>query len=316
MKSNPTKQAIIVPLNQNHRGVSNCVLDTVINCHLSKQLNNVAISLPVIIDGKIGTVGFKFMLKLLDSNISIFYEFVEVISTDYFTRLKVHAYKTIPKTFDFYLVIDILNNETNKSIIYSSFIYNDNIMISDFLTKQEMLKREILFKNIEIYMGNNEHKKFFYTGVNININLDLVWKMLLNMKTIQKYAKIISKEIKYNENILQKGTEVELVYHNNNYINGKILKCMKTDDYGIIKIISNGKYIVNRNGENFPLSAIKISINEFENKITIFIFFSFSITQTLNKLIYFRKYFQKELEKFKEISEHYNTNNYKNVLGK
>ena len=315
MKSNITKQAIIVPLNQNHRGVSNCVLDTVINCHLSNQLSNVPISYPFIIDGRIGTVGFKFLLKLLDSNISIFYEIVEVISTDYFTRLKVHAYKTIPKTFDFFLVVDVLSSEANKSIIYSSFIYNDCILISDFVTHQEMLKREILFKNIETYMGNNEHMKFFYTGLNINVYLDLLWKILLNMKIIQKYAKIICKKIKYDSSILQKGEEVELIYTNNSF-NGIVLKCMKTEDNGIIKIIINGTNIIKKNVENFPLNSIKITLNEYENRTTILIFFLFSKIQSLNKLIYFRQYYQKELEKFKEISEHYNSNNARNVLDK
>ena len=312
MNNNEFKQAIIVPMKQKHFEISKHIVDMVIYCHSVNKVKNNLISLPFNLTGKIGEVGTKYILKVLQTNMLVFYEYIEIISTDYFTHLKAHAYKTIPKTFEYYHVIDIFDDGKGQSLICSSFVYDNDIHIYDYIVHEEMLHREILLKHLNNYIGYNEYMKYFYTLIDININLDLIWKILLNMKMVHKYAKILCHEVKYENNLINKGIEIDLVYRKKT-IKGKIEKLTKSKNKGNIKI-----YKHDENTEKiFPLKKINIIIYEYDNKVTMYIFFIFVTAQNLSKLTFFREFFQKELEKFKKMTEHYFlTSKEFNLLGK
>ena len=312
MNNNEFKQAIIVPMKQKHFEISKHIVDMVIYCHSVNKVKNNLISLPFNLTGKIGEVGTKYILKVLQTNMLVFYEYIEIISTDYFTHLKAHAYKTIPKTFEYYHVIDIFDDGKGQSLICSSFVYDNDIHIYDYIVHEEMLHREILLKHLNNYIGYNEYMKYFYTLIDININLDLIWKILLNMKMVHKYAKILCHEVKYENNLINKGIDIDLVYRKKT-IKGKIEKLSKSKNKGNIKI-----YKHDENTEKiFPLKKINIIIYEYDNKVTMYIFFIFVTAQNLSKLTFFREFFQKELEKFKKMTEHYFlTRKEFNLLGK
>ena len=298
--NNEFKQAVIIPIKQKHFQVSKAILDMIIYCHSVNKIKNNFISFPFNVIGKVGEVGTKYIIKVLQTNMLVFYEYIEIITTDYFTHLKVHAYKTIPKTFEYYHVIDIFDSGNDKSLICSWFVYDNDIHIYDYIVHQEMLYREVLYKHFNNYIAHNEYMKYFYTGVDININLDLIWKILLNMKMIHKYAKILCHEIKYENSLIDTGIEVDLIYKKKS-IKGKIEKLTKFKNKGHIKI-----YKINENTEEFfPLKKINIIIYEYENKVTMYIFFIFITAQNLSKLTFLKGFFQKELQKFKKITEHY-----------
>lgn len=312
MNNNEFKQAIIVPIKQKHFKISKHILDMIIYCHSVNKVKNNLISFPFNVKGKIGEVGTKYILKVLQTNMLVFYEYIEIISTDYFTHLKAHAYKTIPKTFEYYHVVDIFDNGNDQSLVCSSFVYDNDIHIFDYIVHQEMLHREILLKHLNNYIAYNECMKYFYTTADININLDLIWKILLNMKMVHKYAKILCHEVEYENNLINTGIEVGLNYKKKK-IRGKIEKLTKFKNKGNIKIYQHDKKIE----EFFPLKKINIIIYEYDNKVTLYIFFIFITAQNLSKLRFFKEFFQKELEKFKKISEHFFLNNKEfGLLGK
>ena len=301
MSKNETIRTMIIPLKICNHLISKSILDSIVFCYsINKYYKNI-ISLPFILEKEIDVVGCKFIVKLIQTNILIFYEIKEVISTDYFSRLKIHAYKTIPRTFKYDYVLDIFNKGDGESLMISSFIYDNNIHISDYKIHEDMLNRALLFQNIEKYVINQEYMKYFQTVINININLTLLWDILLNLKIIHKYAKILCKEINYEGSLIKKGSKVELKYKNCILV-GDVIKCDKYKNKGIIRFLIDEE---KDNDINMPLNSINIIVYEYELKITLYIYFLFSKNQYLNILFPLRKYYQKELETFKKITEHY-----------
>ena len=302
MSKNETTRTMMMPLKICNQLISKSFLESILCCYsINKQYKNV-ISLPFILEKELGVVGCKFIIKLLQANIIIFYEITEIISTDYFSHLKIHAYKTLPRTFKYDHVVDIFNNGTGESLISSSFIYDNNIHISDYKLHQEMLSRALIFQNVEKYIINQEHMKYFHTVINIDINLTLLWDILLNLKIIHKYAKILCKEINYDGNLIKQGSKVELKFKNSK-LGCEVIKCNKSKNKGVIKFLIDVEQ--QDNDSSLPLYSINIIVYEFELKITLYIFFLFRKNQLLNKLFPLRKYYQKELEMFKKITEHY-----------
>lgn len=313
MRKNETAQALFFRTKEDFNIHSKLYYDIVLFCHSQKQRKKYEISLPFIIEGKIGQIGCKFMLvQNLDSKIKIFYKLVEFISTDYFTHIKSHVYKTIPSTFEYDYVIDLFYNGHNEVFIFSTFIYNNSISISDYDIHYEIMKRRNEFICNGIYIENKEHLKMCKSESNIKVNISILWNILLNMKTVHKYVKLLCQKIEYNSNTIFKGIKVELVF--SNFIaKGIVTESRKIKGQAIIQINIYEcitKHEIKENGKPFdnPLNKISIVLYGYKKQSTMHISFHFNKEQNNNKLLEFGNKLEIELLRFKNIAEHFSKN--------
>ena len=311
MRKNETSQALFFQTKQDYNIHSKLYHDIVLFCHSQKDRKKYEISLPFLIEGKIGQIGCKYMLiQKLDSKIKIFYKLIEYISTDYFTHIKSHAYKTIPATFEYDYVIDLFYNGLDEALIFSTFIYNNSIQITDYEIHYEMMKRKNEFLCNEIFIENKEHLKLSKAEININVNINILWRILLNMKVVHKYVKLICKEIKYKDDLIHKGINIILNY-NNSTAKGIVSECRKKKSCALIDMLIN-EFIGANDEENSvfcnPISNIRIILYEYKKQTTIYLFFCFEKEQNMSKLMKFQYRNEIELLKLKNIVEHFKNN--------
>ena len=307
MKKNEASQALFLQVKQDYNTHSKFFYDPIWYCLSQQKRKKHEISLPFIISGKMGSIGCKYMTSehINNCKVKIFYELIELIRTDYFIHVKVHVYKTIPETFDYDYVIDLFYCGANKTNIFSTFIYDNDIHITDSEIHYELLRRKNAFINNEHFIKNMDHLKFSKNIININVSLNILWDILLNMKTVNKYSKFFRNEIKYENNLINKGLELELI--NKNLIcKGKVIECYKRKGRAVIEISVEAK--------NNSLSAIKIFVNEFDRQCNILLFYYFEKEQNYNKIQINEKKNENELIKFKNIVEHFKNHNYKSLL--
>ena len=67
---------------------------------------------------------------------------VELIITDYYGLFKYHAYKTIPESFEYYHLIEVRYINEDECIFFTSFIYNNNIFLSEKEVQEKVLSRK------------------------------------------------------------------------------------------------------------------------------------------------------------------------------
>ena len=100
MKKNVISQPLLMNCKCNYSHMILGTYNLVFSCQFQKKYNN-QFSYPVIIRGNMKEKGSRFMLKIEDLDIYIFYEISDIIITDYYAFFKYHIYKTIPETFEY-----------------------------------------------------------------------------------------------------------------------------------------------------------------------------------------------------------------------
>lgn len=287
-------------------------------------------SYPYIVKGNLDELGSKFIIKLEKPNLYVYYEVKQLLITDYFSRHILHAYKTVPKSFEYDYILEIYYLGSKKCLIHSTFTYDSKIYISEREIKEEMIRRNALFKNIESFIVNDELMKMFHTNIYINCKLDLIWKILLNFKMINKHTNIIFEEIDYSEKFLEQGHFVSFSYKNGNSVIkkiAKITKCQMNNKECILefvfgkekkknseyndrdKIINSDKFIYRlKEEENEPfLSKVSIIIYGDNNDCTMYIFYFFNEPLKSSQLLRNTLKKNKAIQKLKNIIEHFNS---------
>ena len=243
----------------------------------------------------------------------MFYELVDMVITDYYSKFRYHIYKTIPDTFEYIHQVEFYYINENKCLFSSFLIYNNKIIFSDDEFKNIIQFGKHLYENIEYSFRKLTVVKMSTPYVVINCEIELIWKIIRNMKMIHKYAHLLTDKINYDGEIVKKDTIIELIN-----IKGKkkyksfakVNKC-KMDKFELSKeciielLFPNDKEIDN------PLSETKIEIriNEYYGKCSMYILYFFNKSQHYEIIEEFTKTKIIELNKFKEIVEKYKESN-------
>ena len=238
----------------------------------------------------------------------MFYEVLETIITDYYSRFKYQIYKTIPETFKYIHLIEIRYINEFQCDIRSSIIYDNAIIIPEKEFQNAIKINKRVHRNIEISLKNFIIRKLTIVSTVINSDIELIWNILRNMKMIHKYIHLLGYEVNFNGEIIRKGDIIEILKFKNNMqfksiakVNKCKLKKMELTKECILELLFENDKQYN----NSEISKIFMRINEFKGKCSMYIFYFFSNIQDYNTICNFNKMENKELNKFKNIIENY-----------
>jgi len=279
--------------------------------HFQKE-NKLCMTYPIIIEGNLRQKGCKFIIRRSDLDMDIFYELTELIITDYYGFFKFHIYKTIPESLEFYHIIEVRYINEDECIFFTSFIYNNNVFLSDKEIQNEIHFRKQFYSNIIIYLREFAILKISTAKIIINSKIELIWKIIRNMKMIHKYSHLLGDDVDYEGDIIKKDKIITVHQIKNKIIYksfARIDKCLLNKS----KIIKNCTIeLLFMNEKNiftsFSLNKIIMEIYEFNGKCSMYILYFFNNIQK-NQIEFsnFNRCKNKELEKFKNIIENYNS---------
>ena len=304
------KDEISQPLIMNCKShFSHMILGTynlVLSCQFQKKYNN-QMSYPIVIRGNLKEKGSRFMLKIEDLDLYIFYEISDIIITDYYAIFKFHVYKTIPETFEFDHFVEIrYENEDEFTLFIVHSVQGKYLSQEDIL--QAIQRRKEIYINIENSLREFKLLKIISVYQVINCKIELIWDIIRNLKMIHKYTHLLADQIEYEGNILTKGMIIKLIKKNNNnkidfetkakikYLTMKKSKIEK--EFNIQ--ISLGK------DKNTILKKIIITVYEYEGKCSVYLLFFFKSILRRDKFTNILNKKNNELMKFKKIVENYN----------
>ena len=312
MKKNETSQSLIM---YNRCKFSHMIwgtYNTVLSCHFQKK-TKLCMTYPIIIEGSLRHKGVKFILRRPDLGLDIFYELIELTITDYYGLFKYHIYKTIPESFEYYHLIEVRYINEDECIFFTSFIYNNNIFLSEKEVQKQILLRKQIYSNIIISLRNFDILRISATDIVINSKIELIWKVIKNMKMIHKYSHLLGNSVEYEGDILKKDKTI-LVYEIKNKIVYKSLaivnKCLIYKS-NLIKSCTIEILFLNEqnNLTSSSLNKIIINIYGYNSKCSMYILYFFNnIQKNQKEMCIFNRCKKKELEKFKNIIENYNSN--------
>ena len=319
MKRNETAQSLLLHFNCHYSHIVKANYDTALSCHFYRNFEIYKdLSYPFILKGNLKKKGAKFMLRRPDLGVIMFYEILDSLVTDYYSRFKYQIYKTIPETFKYIHLVEIRYIDEDECDIRSSLIYDNKIILSEKEFQNVIRFKINLYKSIELSLRKLTLLKISIVYTIINCKIELIWNILINMKMIHKYSHLLGDEIKYNGNIIKKNYFIELINNMNKLKNKSIAvvnKCklikMEFTKEGLIELLFQKK---DDNNSPFAESKIILRIYEYKEKCSMYIIFYFENIQNTYDLDDFTIKKNKQLKKFKDIVENYNENNLKNIF--
>ena len=302
--------------NYNHFVLANqnVVLNSILyrKCEHFKNL-----SYPIILKGDLKRKGTKFIFKRPELGYLMFYEILEMLITDYYSRFKFRIYKTIPETIKYIHLVEIRYLDEYNCEIRSSIIYEKSIILSEKELQYIIKYKNKLYRSMEISLRNFFVRKISTTFTVINRNIELIWDILRNMKLVHKYINLLGNKIIYNGKVLKKDSNIIIVNSkdkNQSNSIAKVNKCkiikMDLTKECIIELLFQKDEQFNNNSLNninsdFYTSKIIIKIYEFDGKCTMYILYYFFNIQDNNKIEQFTKMKNHELNRFKQMIENY-----------
>ena len=314
MNKNETVQPLSLLFKARYNDILLGVHNTIISSHLYRNFKVYKeLSYPYILGNDIKGKGIKFMIRRPDLGVYMFYELVDMVITDYYSKFRYHIYKTIPETFEYIHQIEFYYLDENDCLFSSFLIYNNKIIFSDNEFKNIIQFGKHLFENIEYSFRELTVLKMSTPYVVINCDIELIWKIIRNMKMIHKYAHLLTDKINYNGEIVKKNSIIELInikgkkkYKSFAKVNKcKMIKFELSKECIIELLFQKDKEI------DTPLSETKIAIRIYEyfGKCSMYIFYFFNKSQHYDIIEEFTKIKNNELNKFKEIVENYKESN-------
>jgi len=310
MKKNESSQSLIMHGRCRFSHMIWATANTALSCYFQKE-SKLCMTYPIFIEGNLRYKGFKFILRRPDLDIDIFYELVELIITDYYGLFKYHVYKTVPESFEYYYLIEVRYINEDECIFFTSFIYDNNIFLSEKEVQEQIHLRKKFYSNIITSLRNFEILRISGVDSVINCKIKLIWKVIRNMKMIHKYSHLLGNDIDYDGDILKKD-KIIIVYEIKNKIVyksfAKVNKCLFNKSNIIKNCTIELLFLKEQNNlTSSSLNKIIINIYEYNSKCTMYLLYFFNNIQKNQKAFsIFNRCKKKELEKFKNIIENYN----------
>jgi len=308
MKRNETSQGLMMHCKCYFSHMIWVTYNPVLSCHFQK-INKLRITYPIIIKGELNRIGAKFILRRPDLGLDLFYELSEKVITDYYGLFKYHIYKTIPESFEYYQVIELRYINEDEFFLYTSFIYNNNIYLSEKDIKENINLSRNLYSNILKSLRDLDRMRILATFTLINSDIELIYDVIRNMKLVHKYAHIIGDEIDYNGEIINKDYIIKI----NDFHNKSIIKSLATVNRCLIRKASTIKSCIieiffkneEKNLLPFSLNKILMNIYEYGNKSSMYVLYIFNTIQEKKDLKSFSEKKNRELKVFKNIIENF-----------
>lgn len=308
MKRNETSQGLMMHCKCYFLHMIWVTYNPALSCHFQK-INKLRITYPIMIKGELNRIGAKFILRRPDLGLDLFYELSEKVITDYYGLFKYHIYKTIPESFEYYQIIELRYINEDEFFLYTSFIYNNNIYLSEKDIIENINFSRNLYSNILKSLRDLDAMRILASFTLINSDIELIYDVIRNMKLVHKYAHIIGDEIDYNGEIINKDYIIKI----NDFHNKSIIKSLATVDRclirkaGAIKSCIIEIFFKNEEKNLLPFSLKKILMNiyEYDNKSSMYVLYIFNTIQEQKDLKSFSERKNRELKVFKNIIENF-----------
>ena len=316
MKRNETSQGLIMHCKCKFSHMVWVTYNPVLSCHFQK-INKLRITYPIMIKGELNKIGDKFILRRPDLGLDLFYELSEKILTDYYALFKYHIYKTIPESFEYYHLIELRYINEDEFFLYTSFIYNNNIYLSEKEIKEVVNLSKNLYSNILTSLRDLVALQIVATFTLINSDIELIYDVIINMKLVHKYSHLIGDEIDYNGDIINKDYNIKITdFHHKSIIKSTasvercLIRKLKTIKSCIIEICfkDDEKKLL-----PFSLKKILMNIYEYDNKSSMYVLYIFNTIQERKDLKTFSERKKRELEVFKNIIENFKKKRLMNI---
>ena len=310
MKKNEISQPLIMDCKCNFSHMILGTYNLVLSCQFQKKYNN-QFSYPVIIRGNMKEKGSRFMLKIEDLDIYIFYEISDIIITDYYAFFKYHIYKTIPETFEYDHFVEMRYENEDEFTLFIGLLFQDKYITQEDLLRA-MKQRKEIYTNIENSLRQFKLLKIASIHQTMDCKIELIWDIIRNMKMIHKYNHLLADQVEYSGNIISKDKIIKLINKNDDNCKVPFELIAKVKNCAIKKSKIGKEFnieiSVNKNTNTIPYYPIKkiiITVYEYEKKCSMYILFIFK--DILNKDIFsiFNKEKNIELMRFKNIIENY-----------
>ena len=212
MKKNEISQPLIMDCKCNFSHMILGTYNLVLSCQFQKKYNN-QFSYPVIIRGNMKEKGSRFMLKIEDLDIYIFYEISDIIITDYYAFFKYHIYKTIPETFEYDHFVEMRYENEDEFTLFIGLLFQDKYLTQEDLLRA-MKQRKEIYTNIENSLRQFKLLKIASIHQTMDCKIELIWDIIRNMKMIHKYSHLLGSDIDYEGDILKKDKIIKLINKN------------------------------------------------------------------------------------------------------
>lgn len=288
------------------------MMNKIYGCHLFRDFRMYKdLTYPILIEGDLKRKGANFIVRRPDLRVIIFYKVIESVVTDYYCNFKFEIYKTIPETFEYIHQVEVRYVNEDECFIKSTLFYNEKIVFSDKDIKSLILFEKTIYKSIESSLRKFIIFKLSVVYTLINSNIEIIWDIIRNLKLVNKFTHLLCDKINYKGNAVEENSIIELIKvrdKKNIKSIAKINNC-KFKTFDLIKefIIELLFHKEKDKNKIEPFSERKIIIRgyEYNGKCTIYLFYYFFNNHLSTDLEKFNKMKSQELEKFKNIIEHY-----------
>lgn len=298
------KQALSLPMHAPYLNVVSIVKRIVESTHCLRFISPTLSKYPVFINELDQCdIGTEFSL-FFENRITIYFRLIELVETDYWTHIEYLAYRTFPNTFSYSFVLNVHYVSASICVVFSSFTYPKNVNLPIEARRKEQDRRVKMFRNVERIVINKEYTKFNIAYVLIKAKMNIVWELMLNMKSFNKLVKVLSDDIEYEGRALEKGKTVMLVYNI-----GKRTLRQKVEVSKLNESESECEiefYLKENEDEEIPEQRISLLLYKGENEhcvLYMFNIFNMSIDDKLQKEMSVKK--KNMLNKIKKIIESY-----------
>ena len=303
------KQALSIPIHAPYLDILSIVKRIVESTYFLRFISPSLSKYPVFINELDQCdIGTEFSL-FFENRINIYFRLVELVETDYWAHIEYLAYRTYPNTFTYSFVLNVHYISPSICIVFSSFTYPKSVNLPIEARRKEQERRVRMFRNVERMVMNKEHTKFNIEYVLIKAKMNLVWELMLNMKSFNRLVKLLSDDIEYEGKELEKGKRVRLVYN--------IGKRTLIQEVEVSKVNESENeceiefYLKENEKESIPEQKISLLIYKGENDhcvLYMFNIFNMNIDEKLQREMSNKK--KNMLNKIKKIVESYvNINN-------
>jgi hypothetical protein len=159
---------------------------------------------------------FNFLWKGV---IKLYYRTLEYYEGSEYAKIKWIVYKTEPVTLDFYMSFTLFKDFTGlfTTVLLSSASLQEYEQTEDDL-KRIKLERYVILKNIDRFLEGEGDQKRQKETIYIEADINILWKIISNMKLFQKLVPIICDSVIFDEQNeeIREGTELTLYWNTEN----------------------------------------------------------------------------------------------------
>ena len=209
--SSNTRQFLITPLHNRYDITTEIIKNIVHFAHFLRLCDESLSKYPIF---KSNTthweIGTEFSL-LVEDRIQIHFRLKTLVETDYYTHVEYFAYKTDPESFQYSFVMNAHYLTQGTCLLITNYMYPNTVNLPSTNQTKETKRRHKLYRNMEYKIMHGFYQRFNVEYINISSPMQLIWELILNLKSLQKFVHILGDKVDYEGKVISKGTIINVL---------------------------------------------------------------------------------------------------------